>query len=62
MTVKDLIRELETLKATGVSEDTELVLFADYTLEGENYKSAIQMDTLSISINDDCVQLFMEGE
>ena len=62
MTVKDLIRELETLKAAGVSEDTELILFADYTLEGENYKSAIQMDTLSVSINGDCVQLFMEGE
>ena len=62
MTVKNLIRELEKLKAAGVSEDTELVLFADYTLEGENYKSAIQMDTLSVSINGDCVQLFMEGE
>lgn len=62
MTVKDLIRELEMLKAAGVSEDTELVLFADYTLEGDNYKSALQMDTLSVSINGDCVQLFMEGE
>ena len=62
MTVKDLIRELEMLKAAGVSEDTELILFADRTIEGTKYKSAIQMDTLSISINGDCVQLFMEGE
>lgn len=62
MTVKNLIRELENLKAAGISENTELILFADYTLEGDNYKSAIQMDTLSVSINGDCVQLFMEGD
>ena len=62
MTLQNLIKELTDLYAAGVSGDTELVLFADYTLEGENYKSAIQMDTLSVAINGDYVQLFMEGE
>lgn len=62
MTLQNLINELTDLYAEGVPGDTELILFADRTIEGTKYKSAIQMDTLSISINGDCVQLFMEGE
>ena len=59
MTVKDLIRELEALKAAGVSEDTELIYFAE--LFDGCASVGCQLDTLSISINGDCVQLFMQG-
>lgn len=62
MTVNDLIRGLETLKVGGVPGNTEIILFAERSIEGSKYPAAIQMDTLSVSINGDCVQLFMEGE
>ena len=60
MTLQNLINELTDLYAAGVSGDTEIILFAERT--EDNKSVACQMNTLSVSINGDCVQLFMEGE
>ena len=62
MTLSKLIEELTALYADGVPGETELIFFAERSLEGSKYPAAIQMDTLSVSINGDCVQLFMQGD
>ena len=55
MTVKDLIKKLNSMVVNGIcEEDTELILFSE-ELPG----MARQLDYLDIDINDDCVQLFM---
>ena len=61
MTLKDLIKELIELSRNGVPDDTEIILFAEHT-EDDNKPVVCQMDTLSISLNGDCVQLFMQGD
>ena len=61
MTLKDLIKELIELSRNGVADDTEVILFAEHT-EDDNKPVVYQMDTLSISLNGDCVQLFMQGD
>lgn len=60
MTLQDLIKELTNLYAAGVPGDTKIICFAEHT-EGD-ISVACQMDTLSISLNGNYVQLFMEGE
>ena len=60
MTLKDLIKELIELSRNGVPDDAEIILFAEHTIDDTSV--AVQMDTLSVSLNGDCVQLFMEGE
>lgn len=62
MTLQKLINELTDLYAEGVPGDTELVLFAEFVADGGAGLAAIQMDTLSVSLNGDYVQLFMQGE
>lgn len=60
MTLQKLIEELTDLYAAGVPGDTEIILFSERT--EDNASVACQMDTLSISLNGDYVQLFMEGD
>lgn len=60
MTLEKLINELTDLYAAGVSGDTDVILFAEHTIGSETV--AIQMDELLISLNGDCVQLFMRGD
>lgn len=60
MTLQNLIEKLADLYAAGAQEDTEIIYFAEIS-DGVT-SVAIQMDTLSISLNGDCVQLFMQGD
>ncbi len=60
MTLQSLINELTDLYAYGVSGDTEIICFAEHT-EGD-VSVACEMDSLSVSLNGACVQLFMEGD
>ena len=62
MTLSKLIEELTALYAEGVPGESELILFAERSIKGSKYPAAIQMDTLSVSINGDYVQLFMQGD
>lgn len=60
MTLQNLMDELADLYAAGAQEDTEIICFAEIS-DGVT-SVAIQMNTLSISLNGDYVQLFMQGE
>lgn len=60
MTLQNLMDELADLYAAGAQEDTEIICFAEIS-DGVT-SVAIQMDTLSVSINGDYVQLFMQGD
>ena len=60
MTLLNLMDKLADLYAAGAQDDTEIICFAE--ISDGTTSVAIQMDTLSISLNGDCVQLFMEGE
>ncbi len=60
MTLIQLKNELAALSAAGVPNDAEIIYFAEHT-EG-NVSVATQMDTLSISLNGNYVQLFMQGD
>lgn len=55
MTVKELKELLERF-----DEEKELIFFAECDVEGSKFKGAIQHDYLSVAMNGDCVQLFMQ--